>query len=84
MSEKPKAMESFDKESLAVFEGGSFMLEHPIERLRYHIEKTGGKMQEMTCSPDGFGFIKWNEGGLQYSAVARWPDEVYRATWKKE
>jgi len=60
------------------------MLEHPVERLKYHIENTGGTVQEMQCSSDGFGFIKWSEGNVKYSAVAKWPDEVYRATWKKE
>lgn len=84
MSDKPKAIESFEEESLAIFGGGSFMLEHPIERLKYHIEKTGGTAHEMQCSPDGFGFIKWSEAGVKYSALSKWPDEQYRAIWKKE
>ena len=84
MSEKPKAIESFETESLAVFDGGSFILEHPIERIKYHVEKTGGSVLEMQCSPDGFGIIKWSDGKVKYSAIAKWPDDVYRATWKKE
>ncbi|GAB4485255.1 MAG: hypothetical protein OHK006_11090 [Thermodesulfovibrionales bacterium] len=84
MSDRPKAIESFDKESLSIFGGGSFMLEHPIERLKYHIEQTSGSVQEMQCSADGFGFIKWSEGDATYSAVSKWPDEQYRAVWKKE
>ena len=84
MSDKPQAIESFDAEHLSVFEGGSFILEHPIERLKYHIEKTGGVVHEMQCSFDGFGFIKWSDRGAHYSAIAKWPDDSYRVNWKKE
>lgn len=84
MSDKPQAVENFETEGLSVFEGGSFILEHPVERLKYHIEKTGGSVHEMQCSPDGFGFIKWKEKGVFFSAIAKWPDDSYRLSWKRE
>lgn len=84
MRDEPKAVKSFEEESLSVFEGSSFMLEHPVERLKFHIEKTGGVVREMQCSTDGFGFIKWSEDGVDFGAVAKWPDESYRVDWKKE
>ena len=84
MNGKPSAIESFETEGLAVLEGGSFLLEHPVERLKYHIEKTGGNVIEMQCSSDGFGFIKWIDSSIKHSAVAKCPDDTYRATWKKE
>ncbi len=83
MSDKPRAIESLEKENLSAFEGSSFILEHPIERLKYHVEKTGGIVNEMESAFDGYGLLTWSEGGSTFSATAKWPDEFYRVNWKR-
>jgi hypothetical protein len=83
MSEKPAAIAKFEAEALAAFDTGSFILEHPIERLVYHIESSGGQLIESHFDIDGSAMVVWESGGVKYSAWSTWPGGEYKVDWKK-
>lgn len=82
METKPKAVESFDKERLSVFDSSSALFEHPIDRLKYHIGLTGGKILKSEFSPDGLAYVIWESDGKQYRAWSSWPGQGYEVQWK--
>ena len=69
MGIKPRAIESYDEEKLAMFDSSSAVLfDHPIDRLKYHIGLTGGRIIKSEFSPDGSAFVIWEGEGKQYRA----------------
>lgn len=82
MEIKPNAVEGFEKERLSVFDTSSVLFEHPIERLKYHIGRTGGKIIKSEFSPDGIAFVIWESEGRQYRAWSTWPGQGYEVHWK--
>ena len=83
MSEKPEAITKFEEEALAAFDTGSFSLEHPIDRLIYHIESSGGRVIDSHSDIDGKAMVTWESKGVSYSAWSTWPGDVYKVDWKK-
>ena len=83
VEKKPAAITRFEKEALAAFDTGSFMLEHPIERLKYHIETSGGKVIDSQFEPDGTAMVVWLWEGVRYRAWSTWPGVEYKVNWKK-
>ncbi|GAB4482802.1 MAG: hypothetical protein OHK006_02030 [Thermodesulfovibrionales bacterium] len=82
MNETPKAVASFEQEKQTAFKGGSFFFEHPVERLKYHIMQTGGKVTKSELSIDGLAYVAWESDGRQYRAWSSWPDGDYEISWK--
>ncbi|MBI4690439.1 MAG: hypothetical protein HY754_09275 [Nitrospirae bacterium] len=83
METKPKAIESFDRERVSVYESSAFF-EHPIERLKYHIGLTGGKILKSEFSPDGIAYVLWESEGKKYNAWCSWPSNSVHIHWKEE
>ncbi len=79
---RPAAVESFEHERNTTDETESISLEHPIDRLKYHIARNGGKILKSEFSPDGVAFVYWEEGGQQFRAWTSWPDADYKINWK--
>lgn len=82
MDTKPKAVISFDAERDQMDETASMFLEHPIDRLKYHIGRTGGKILKSEFSHDGLAYVTWQCNGRQYRAWSLWPDAEYKVNWK--
>lgn len=82
MDKKPEAILNFEQEKQVAFKGGSFFFEHPIERLKYHITQTGGKVLKSELSIDGLAYVAWESDGSQFRAWSSWPDGDYEITWK--
>lgn len=82
MEIKPKAVEMFEKERLTAFDSSSALFEHPIERLKYHIGRTGGKIIKSEFSADGIAFVIWESEGKQYRGWSTWPGQGYEVHWK--
>jgi len=83
MSEKPAAIIRFEEEALAAFDTGSFTLEHPVDRLIYHIESSGGRVIDSHFDIDGKAMVVWEGDGVRYSAWSTWPGDKYKVRWKK-
>lgn len=82
MQTKPKAVESFDIEKDGSDEAASMYMEHPIDRLKYHIMLTKGKIIKSEFSVDGLAYVIWEAEGRQYRAWSSWPDADYKVDWK--
>lgn len=82
MDIKPKAVEDFEMEKAMSYEGASIFMEHPIERLKYHIIHSAGKILKSEFSVDGVAYVTWECNKRQYRAWSSWPDEEYRIYWK--
>lgn len=80
---KPLAVEKFEIEKLTLFEGATFFLEHPIDRLKYHIQQTGGKILKSEFSVDGLASVVWEADGKRYTAWSTWPETDYQIKWKE-
>jgi hypothetical protein len=83
MNEKPTAITRFEAEALSAFDTGSFILEHPIERLIYHIESSGGRVIDSHFDTDGKAMVTWESKDATYRAWSTWPGEHYKVDWKK-
>lgn len=73
----------FEEEALEAFNTGSFALEHPIDRLIYHIESSGGHVLNSNFDTDGKAMVTWESDGVRYSAWSTWPGDEYKVDWKK-
>ncbi len=82
MKTAPRAIEKFEQEKSSSFEGASFFLDHPVDRLKYHITSTGGKIVKSEFSANGFAYVIWESDGKQYNAWSTWPDQTYQISWK--
>jgi hypothetical protein len=82
MNTKPKAVENFEQETLYAGENSSVFLEHPVERLKFHIMNTGGKILKSEYSIDGIADVLWEAEGKKYRAWSTWPAEEYKIDWK--
>ncbi len=80
MQAKPKAIESYEKEKLSEVDSAFF--EHPIERLKYHIGRTGGKIIKSEFAPDGVAYVIWESDGNKYNAWCSWPGHNPQIQWK--
>lgn len=78
----PVAVERFETERNGLDESASIFVEHPIDRLKYHIGRTGGKIVKSEFSIDGLAFVIWESKGRQYRAWSSWPDQDYKINWK--
>ncbi len=78
----PKAIERFEEERQTSYDGASFFLDHPVDRLKYHITSTGGKILKSELSADGLAYVIWESHGMRYRAWSSWPDKDYRISWK--
>ncbi len=79
---KPVAVEKFEIEKNSMDPTASIFLEHPIDRLKYHIIQTKGRIVKSEFSNDGTAFVVWESKGKQYRAWSSWPDNEYQITWK--
>jgi hypothetical protein len=79
---KPIAVENFEEERDGMDETASIFMEHPIDRLKFHISHTGGKIVKSEFSTDGLAFVIWESQGKQYRAWSSWPDQDYKIDWK--
>lgn len=82
MKEIPKAIEGFEQEKRTMDESMSAFFEHPIDRLKYHIKQTGGKILKSEFSIDGRAYVTWQGEGKEYRAWSTWPDQGYQINWK--
>jgi hypothetical protein len=79
---KPKAVEYFEEERSTADESASMFLEHPLDRLKYHITHTGGKIIKSEFSVDGLAYVIWECDGRRYRAWSSWPGPDYTISWK--
>jgi len=79
---KPRAVEFFESEREVADESSSMFLEHPLDRLKYHIKHTGGRIVKSEFSVDGFAYVTWESDGVQYQAWSSWPGPDYSISWK--
>lgn len=79
---KPKAVELFEMERDSMNQSESIALEHPMDRLKYHILNTKGKILKSEFSNDGTSYVIWESQGKQYRAWSSWPDHEYKINWK--
>jgi|GEM_PF-2662268 len=82
MITKPKAIEKFEAERESMDQFMSIALEHPIDRLKYHILQTKGKIVKSEFSNDGTAYVIWESLGKQYRAWSVWPDQDGAVNWK--
>ncbi len=82
MDAKPKAVEHFEKEALYADETSSVFMEHPVERLKFHIMNSCGKILKSEYSIDGTAEVLWEADGRKFRAWGTWPGEEYRISWK--
>jgi len=82
MGTLPRAIDSFEHERESSFDGATFFLDHPIDRLKYHIVQTGGKIIKSEFSADGLAYVIWESDGSQFRAWSTWPDVNYEINWK--
>ncbi len=82
MNAKPRAVENFEQEILYAGENSSVFLEHPVERLKYHIMNTGGKILKSEYSIDGIAEVLWESDGKKFRAWSTWPGKEYKIHWK--
>lgn len=78
----PRAVECFEDERNAADDSASMFLEHPLDRLKYHIMHTGGKIIKSEFSVDGIAYVTWECEGRQYRAWSSWPGPDYSINWK--
>ena len=81
MNVKPKAVEDFENEVLSADESATVFMEHPLDRLKYHILRRGGKILKSEFSIDGTAYVIWESERKQYRAWSSWPDQEYRINW---
>lgn len=77
----PKAIESFEMEKNSAFEGSSIFFDAPIERLKYHIMQTKGKIVKSEAADDGMLSVIWEAEGKRYMAWCYWPSVNYEVRW---
>jgi len=79
---KPKAVEEFELERDTMDQSASISMEHPMDRLKYHIVQTGGRIVKSEFSMDGTAYVIWESQGKKYRAWSSWPDQDYKINWK--
>jgi len=79
---KPIAVERFEYERDAMDQSASVSMEHPMDRLKYHILQTQGRIIKSEFSMDGTAYVIWESQGKQYRAWSSWPDQDYGVSWK--
>ena len=79
---KPKAIECFEAERGAADDSASMFLEHPLDRLKYHIKHTGGRIIKSEFSVDGLAYVIWECEAKQFRAWSSWPGPEYKINWK--
>ncbi|MHB8883083.1 MAG: hypothetical protein ACYC69_16430 [Thermodesulfovibrionales bacterium] len=82
MENKPAAVEAYENERDSIDQYASISMEHPIDRLKYYILKTKGKISKSEFSIDGTAYVVWESQGKQYRAWSTWPDQDSKVTWK--
>jgi len=81
MATKPTAVERFETEKANTDETASMFMEHPLDRLKYHIVQSGGKIVKSEFSVDGMAFVIWEGQGSRYRAWSNWPADDYKVEW---
>ena len=79
---KPTAVERFENERDTMDQSASISMEHPMDRLKYHILQTQGRIIKSEFSMDGTAYVIWESQGKQYRAWSSWPDQEYAVNWK--
>ena len=82
MDAKPKAIEHFEQETRYADETASVFMEHPVERLKFHIMNGGGKIIKSEYAIDGTAEVLWESDGRKFRAWGTWPGGEYRVSWK--
>ncbi|MDA8082233.1 MAG: hypothetical protein M0024_01080 [Nitrospiraceae bacterium] len=84
MNTKPAAIELFEKEQASVDQSASISFEHPMDRLRYHILETHGKILKSEFPVNGISYVIWESQGKKFKAWSSWPEEEYKIHWQPE
>jgi len=83
MTIKPAAINNYENERDNMDQFASIAMEHPLERLKYHIQQTGGKIVKSEFAMDGTAYVVWESSGKKFRAWSTWPDQDSSVNWKQ-